>query len=217
MILILASASPRRREILEEHGQSPVVIPSNIEESLPEGRVFSPEETAMYLAEQKAEAVAEELKRGVFGAALRAAAGRAAESAEGAGNFLVLAVDTIVYKDRIIGKPRDEEDALNILRSLKNAAHDVISGVCLIELAQNLGPCRPRFKMCGKQVFFDSTTVTFGDYTDGEILAYIRANPPYDKSGSYAIQSNWGSHVISADGSIFNVIGLPWERIEPFL
>jgi septum formation protein len=202
MRLILASSSLRRKEILEAHGETPIVIPSEIKEILPEGRLFSPAETAMYLAEQKAESVAERLASGAYGAMLQDESGT---------DFRVLAVDTIVYKDRIIGKPVDESDALSILRSLKNALHYVISGVCLIELGQTENE---RLSLQRKQVFYDSTSVTFGDYSDDEILEYIRSNPPYDKSGSYAIQSSWGVHVTSVIGSIENVIGLPWEKIE---
>ena len=200
--LILASASPRRKEILEAHGFAPIVIPSDFEETLPPNTILTPEQTTIYLSEQKAEAVLgalapEDWPRGC----------------------IVLGVDTIVYKDRIIGKPVDEADALAILRSLKNASHEVISGVCLIralpqseanDSMENLIPT-------DKRLFSDTTTVRFGDYTDDEILAYIRANPPYDKSGSYAIQSDWGRHVLEVDGDIENVIGLPFIKLSKYL
>jgi septum formation protein len=231
MDLILASASPRRREILEQHGLKPIVVPSDAEETLPPGKTFSPEETAMCLAEQKAQAVAERLRDGQSGRADRGdvAVGEAdvaerLRDGQSGGSALVLGVDTIVYKDRVIGKPADEQDALAILRSLRDAAHAVISGVCLIEIGfgEPVGGKRgpdPRASliMRRKTVFFDVTFVTFGDYSDDEILAYVRANPPYDKSGSYAIQSDWGRHVVRVEGSIENVIGLPWEKIAPCL
>jgi len=190
--LILASASPRRQEILEAHGFSPVVIPSDVEEVLPEGELFTPEQTTIYLAELKAESVLDSLDPGAWPDGCR-----------------ILGVDTIVFKDRIIGKPVDESDALEILRSLKNDSHEVISGVCLIHAEP------PR--ALSKQVFSDTTTVRFGDYSDEEILAYIRANPPYDKSGSYAIQSDWGRHVLSVDGDIENVIGLPFLKLSEYI
>ena len=91
--LILASASPRRKEILESHGISPVVIPADVDEVLPPDASFSPEETAVYLAELKAYAVYERL-----------------EAADWPNGCTILGVDTIVYKDRIIGKPVDEAD-----------------------------------------------------------------------------------------------------------
>ncbi|MDR1815315.1 MAG: Maf family protein [Clostridiales Family XIII bacterium] len=200
--LILASASPRRKEILEAHGHRPLVLPSDADESIPGGMDLSPEETAMFLAAQKALAVAKSLPAHAPEAA-----------AEGA---LVIGVDTIVYRDHIIGKPKDEADALAILRSLKNGTHSVISGVCLI----SAGPAEKAGSGTVIQkttIFYDTTLVTFDDYTDTDILAYVRANPPYDKSGSYAIQSDWGRHAVRIDGSTYNIIGFPYERIEPYL
>ena len=194
--LVLASASPRRREILESYGLRPVVIPAGVEECLPAGSLFTPEETTMYLAELKATAVFKSL-----------------DPAAWPRGCSILGVDTIVYKGRVIEKPKDEMDALDILRSLENASHDVISGVCIIRAV----PLRGRLAAAEKFVFYDSTTVRFGIYSDEDILAYIRANPPYDKSGSYAIQSEWGRHVLEIDGDIENVIGLPYKKLSAYL
>ena len=191
--LILASASPRRKEILEAHGHMPVVIPANVDETLPENSGFSPGETAVYLAGLKTAAVLGSL-----------------DPEDWLSGCTILGVDTIVFKERIIGKPVDEADALGILRSLKNASHEVISGVNVIR-------CGAGLVIISEASFFDTTTVRFGDYSDEEILVYIRANPPYDKSGSYAIQSDWGRHVLEVDGDIENVIGLPYRRIAPYL
>ena len=214
--LILASASPRRKEILEAHGYEPIVMPADVDEELPADAAFTPEEATIYLAELKANAVFESLN-----------------AADWPLGCAVLGVDTIVYKDKIIGKPADEEDALDILRSLKNASHQVISGVCLIRAGdvgatshwpryryhdrKSLGLLAPFLSIIEKTLFSDTTTVRFGDYTDEEILEYVRANPPYDKSGSYAIQSAWGRHVLSVDGDIENVIGLPFEKLSAYL
>ena len=194
--LILASASPRRKEILEAHGFTPVVIPSDVDEALPADKYFTPEETVIFLAKLKAEAVFSALnaKDWPFGC-------------------MILGVDTIVYKDRIIGKPVDEADALEILRTLRKDSHKVISGVCLIRTKSHNG----KFETEEKLLFSDTTIVRFGDYTDEEILAYVRANPPYDKSGSYAIQSDWKRHVLEIDGDIENVIGLPFIKLSEYL
>ena len=191
--LILASASPRRSEILKAHGHNPIVMPADVDETIPEGKEFTPEETTIYLAELKALTVLKMLNPEDWPA-----------------GCVVLGVDTIVYKDRIIGKPVDEADALNILRSLRNTTHEVISGVCVLRASGSL-------IVAEKTLFSDSTIVSFGDYIDEEILAYVRANPPYDKSGSYAVQSDWGRHVLSVDGDIENVIGLPYQRLAQFL
>ena len=193
---ILASASLRRTEILEEHGVAHIVIPSDADETLPEGARFTPEQTTIYLAELKAETVLDMLDPKDWPLGCR-----------------ILGVDTIVYKDRIIGKPVDEADALGILQSLRNTVHEVISGVCLI-LAT---PMDSKFQILEKHTFSDSTAVRFGDYTDEEILAYIRAELPYDNSGSYAIQSDWGRHMLEIDGDIENVIGLPYKKLSAYI
>jgi len=194
--LILASASLRRTEILDAHDVTHVVMPSDVDETLPEDADFTPEQTTIYLAELKADAVLAGL-----------------DPADWPQGCYILGVDTIVYKDRIIGKPVDEEDALNILRSLNNTSHEVISGVCLI-LAM---PMDGKLECMKKHLFSDTTTVRFDDYTDDDILAYIRENPPYDKSGSYAVQSDWGRHVLELDGDIENVIGLPYKKLSEYL
>jgi len=194
--LILASASLRRTEILEKHGRAHIVIPSDAEEILPEGARFTPEETTIYLAELKASAVLDSL-----------------DPNDWPQGCLVLGVDTIVYKDRIIGKPVDEADALAILRSLKNGWHEVISGVCLIKAELAAG----ELIVIESHSFSDTTNVRFADYTDEDILEYIRSNPPYDKSGSYAVQSDWNKHVLEIDGDIENVIGLPYKKLSEYL
>jgi len=204
--LILASASPRRKEILEAHGHYPIVMPADVDEDAEDESLFTPEGLTIHLAEMKAEAVLEKLK-----------------PADWPLGCLILGVDTIVYRDRVIGKPKDEADALGILRSLKSGVHEVISGVCMIradartEADGALDYDRARFSVSGKTLFSDTTFVRFGDYTDEEILAYVRANPPYDKSGSYAIQSEWGKHVLEMDGDIENVIGLPYKKLSAYL
>ena len=194
---VLASASPRRKEILEAHGHSLIVIPADVDEDIADEESFTPSELTIYLAELKANAVMDKLNPNDWPS-----------------GCIILGVDTIVYKDRVIGKPVDEEDALGILRSLCDAVHEVISGVCLI--LANKKKEGMSLEVEEKYLFSDTTTVRFGDYTDDEILEYIRANPPYDKSGSYAIQSDWGRHVIEMNGDIENVIGLPYAKLSTY-
>ena len=195
---ILASASPRRKEILEAHGHSPIVIPADVDEDIYDEGNFTPSELTIRLADLKACTIIDKLNPNDWPL-----------------GCIILGVDTIVYKDRVIGKPVDENDALNILRSLKNSQHEVISGVCLIHAGRRQE--KKNLIVEEKILFSDTTTVRFGDYTDNEILEYIRANPPYDKSGSYAIQSDWGRHVIEMDGDIENVIGLPYAKLSSHL
>ena len=194
---ILASASPRRKEILEAHGHSPIVIPADADENIKGSEKYSPEDLTILLAELKAKTVLGKLN-----------------PADWPKGCIILGVDTVVYKDRIIGKPADENDALEILRSLKNTSHEVISGVCLIHAVPEKTDGSSALSVSEKILFSDTTTVLFGDYSDDEILSYIRANPPYDKSGSYAIQSDWGRNVIRTNGDLENVIGLPYSKLS---
>jgi septum formation protein len=168
---------------------TPIVIPSDVDESLPpemEGSAI--EDVVMYLAHLKARAVYESLRGGEFAAPF------------------ILAADTVVYKDEMIGKPVDEADAFRILDSLRGSEHRVISGVSFIETADG-----------AETQFFDTTRVHFKHYSDEEIYRYIRAESPYDKSGSYAIQSSWSKNVERVEGDVENVMGLPWYRVEALI
>jgi septum formation protein len=209
----LASGSPRRSEILRKHGIDPVVIPSDADETLPvEYENRSVEDIVKYLAHIKAWTVYEQLKVSDPVAIKTripdtAKSSRAIETTDiFTGKTLILGADTIVYKDEIIGKPKDEADAIRILRLLCNAGHLVITGVALIDLSTGV-----------ETQFAETTKVFFKDYSDEEIKRFIREEPPYDKSGSYAIQSSWTKNVDHIEGDIENVIGLPWSRLAEYL
>ena len=181
--IILASASPRRIVMFREKGYEPQVHPAKIDESLP--FAMSPETAVMYLSFAKASHVAEHQKG------------------------LIIAADTIVvYDGEIIGKPRDEEEAFRILSELRGREHQVITGVCLIDNAQE-----PPAKQC----LYDVTDVYFGDYSDEELRAYVQTPEPYDKAGGYAIQETFGKYIDHIEGDLDNVIGFPMYRVEEFL
>lgn len=170
--LVLASASPRRRALLEGQGLSFDVRISAVPEVVAAG-----ESAAAYtqrVAAEKATAVAEE--------------------AQGA---LVLAADTeVVLGTSILGKPRDGEDAVAMLRSLSGNTHEVITGVCL------RGPgVEERFAV--------RTAVRFRALSEGEIRWYVGTGEPLDKAGAYAIQERGGAFVEAIFGSWSNVVGLP--------
>jgi septum formation protein len=189
MNVILASGSPRRFEILSDHGITPIVIKPDVEETLPETLDgLGVDLKVMFLALQKGLAVYERLK-----------------TADDLPRYII-AADTIVYKDRIIGKPVDEEDAFAILASLRNASNFVYSGVVVIDRQTD-----------SKTILCDVTEVVFKDYPDEEIFRYIREERPFDKSGAYAIQSSWSGNVDHWNGDVENVMGLPWLRIEPLI
>lgn len=184
--VVLASASPRRMEMFQNRGLTPQILPSEVEENLP--WELSMEQTVMYLALKKARDVAGRLAA-------------AAEQTEPAERRLVVAADTVVYKDGIIGKPADTEDAVRILEALRGKQHFVATGVAIMEA----GTGRQR-------VFCQVSKVWFKDYSRQEILDYAATGEPLDKAGGYAIQGGWGPYVDRYEGDYDNIIGFPWER-----
>ncbi|HZK02619.1 MAG TPA: Maf family protein, partial [Anaerovoracaceae bacterium] len=182
--IILASSSPRRIEMLRRNGINPVIILPNIDESSHEQT--QPNHLVMELAFKKAESVVPEAKQRFPNK-----------------NCLIIGADTIVYLETVIGKPKDKEDAFNILSKLRGKEHFVATGVAIIEIPSNL-----------KKVFYEITKVRFKNYTDDDIHTYIDSKEPYDKAGGYAIQGIWGNNVEYISGDFNNVVGFPWNRIR---
>jgi septum formation protein len=184
--IILASSSPRRIEMMRNNGIEPVIMPSSADERLP--FAMSMEQAVMFLALKKALNVEKLWLK---------------ETSDSRIPSVVIAADTIVYKNGIIGKPADEADALNTLRLLRNTRHFVATGVALI------APAGPK-----RSVICDVTEVFFSDYSDRDIHEYLNTDEPWDKAGSYAIQGTWGKYVDHITGNYDNVIGFPWEKIK---
>ena len=176
--IILASGSPRRKQLLEWAEIPFDVIVSDTDESYPSDLSF--EETAIHIARNKALAV-QQLNNS---------------------HSTILAADTIVVcNDRIIGKPKDRQDAINILTELSGNTHRVITGVAIL-------------KNNAAQSFADVTTVVFHELTQEQIEFYIDKYKPYDKAGAYAIQEWIGVVGIkSVNGDFYNVMGLPVSRV----
>ncbi len=180
--IVLASASPRRIEMMRTHGIEPVVMPADIEENLPLNSGMK--ETVMHLAFKKAKTV------------------EAANPDIEAGS-IIIAADTVVYKDEIMGKPVDSEDGFNMLSKLRNTYHYVTTGVALV--------------VAGEQkaiVFAEVTKVYFKDYSDEDLIAYLKTDEAYDKAGAYAIQGYFAKYIEKFEGDYDNVVGFPWKRIE---
>jgi septum formation protein len=181
-MLILASASPRRRELLAQAGYTFEVRPAHIPEDPLPG-----EDPIMYvtrLAREKAEVVFRE-------------AGAGKMSAERGSSLAVLGADTTVTLDgAILGKPADAEDAARILELLSGRTHRVITGVALVT-AQ------------GTEVAAEVTAVRFLTLSDAEIRAYIATGEPMDKAGAYGIQGRAARWIPRVEGCYFNVVGLP--------
>lgn len=180
---ILASSSPRRIEMMRRHGYNPEIRPSHIDETLPED--ISMEDAVMFLALKKALDVE---SRCSF--------------PEDQGK-LIIAADTVVYKNGILGKPVDRHDAFSMLTRIKNTSHQVATGVAILEAG-----CQ------NKVVFYDVTNVFCNDYTDKELNAYLDTDEPYDKAGAYAIQGIFSKHINHYEGSFDTVVGFPWDLIE---
>ncbi|MBQ0041119.1 MAG: septum formation protein Maf [Clostridiales bacterium] len=191
--VILASKSPRRLEIMRAHGINPIVMPSNAEEHLPDG--IGMEDAVKMLAEQKARATYEAIKSDPSFA-----------QNPDYRDAVIVGSDTIVYKDEILGKPRDYDDAFRMLAALRGTDHNVATGVALIDV--NTGKI---------SVLSDVTTVYCKDYSDEQIREYIENGQPYDKAGSYAIQGPFREYIDHYDGDYENVVGLPFYRIESML
>lgn len=180
---ILASGSPRRIEMMKKHGISPIVHPAEIDENIPPEHGMC--QTVMFLALKKAKAVEAEYL---------ASDGKVP---------IIIAADTIVYKDEIMGKPEDREDAFRMISSLRNDVHFVVTGCALVEAG-----------MQNARVFAEITKVFVKDFSDEELNAYLDTDEPYDKAGAYAIQGIFSKHIDHIEGDYDNVVGFPWERIE---
>lgn len=179
MKLILASASPRRKELLEKTGLPFEILPAKGEEIITKEL---PWEIVEELSFQKAKEIAAQQKE----------------------DCIVIGADTIVAKDRkIMGKPKDEEDAFAMLSELSGDQHQVYTGVTLIKTGAK------------EQVitFSEKTEVFFYPMSEEEIRAYIKSKDPMDKAGAYGIQGKFAIHVKKIDGDYYNVVGLPIGRV----
>lgn len=180
--IILASASPRRRDLLREHGYDVEVMPAQVEEVMPDFLTVG--ETTLLNAKAKAGVVA-----------------RAQPQA------LVLAADTLVSIDgMILGKPRDLDEAFEMLSRLSGRTHEVFSGVWLAHAAKR--------RMRG---FVEVSRVRFRKLTPSKIRAYMERIHPLDKAGAYAAQTDEQDVIASIEGSRTNVVGLPMERLSEAL
>ncbi|MGD0735224.1 MAG: Maf family protein [Terracidiphilus sp.] len=214
-MLILASASPRRRELLTQAGFTFQVHPAHIPED-----PHTNEDPIAYvtrLAREKAEAVYRDLalKRHDFRRAnsdpqdVRALAPEGCSPTvspnEDPNSFVVLGADTTVTLDnQILGKPENEPDAARMLRLLSGRTHRVITGVAVVTAAHT-------------EVAAEVTAVTFLTLSEEEIAAYIATGEPMDKAGAYAIQGRAARWIPRIVGDYFNVVGLPIALVTTLL
>lgn len=190
--IILASGSPRRKELLTQAGYDFDVCPSLSEEDL---EVMAPSEYVMLLAKMKADEVCNRIIAEDVGRRVKKLPEK----------FVILGADTVVsLNGRILGKPYDYDDAYNTLNSLSDQTHQVYTGVCLIYV-------EGRAKSSSS--FFEKTDVTFYPISHEEIIQYLATNEPFDKAGSYGIQGKGGLFVKEINGDYNNVVGLPLARV----
>ncbi len=191
--LILASSSPRRRELLASLGAEFTVIKPDVDETRQEDE--TPRDYVRRLSREKAYAVAAQVGSP---AAILAA-----------DTVVILAADTIGidHGGELLGKPLDDADTREMLRRLRGRAHVVCTAFTLLKL--NEGRSAPV-----EMSDLISTTVYMRDYTDAEIAAYIATDDPFDKAGGYAIQHEGFHPVERLVGSYTNVVGLPIEAVE---
>ncbi len=184
MNVILASASPRRKELLEKAGVVFCVNAAGGEEKITSE---NPEEVVQELSEAKAQNAAEQMKVQIEQ------------------DTLIIGADTLVaYNGQILGKPADEKEAAKTLAMLQGNTHQVYTGVTLLWKQGNAWE---------KYTFAECTDVTFYPVSEKEIWEYVSTGDPMDKAGSYGIQGPFGIYVRGIRGDYNNVVGLPVARL----
>lgn len=177
-MLILASKSPRRKELLSLITTDFEIKSADADETLPQG--ITPDRAVIYLSKIKAQPLANS-------------------------NDTVIGADTVVaIGNKILGKPKDRNDAFYMLRLLSGKWHSVFTGVTVISPEKS-------------KSFFVETKVKFFELSDEEIVRYIDTNEPFDKAGAYGIQGKGSLLVKKIDGDYFNVVGLPVSTLNRVL
>ncbi|MBR5047301.1 MAG: septum formation protein Maf [Eubacterium sp.] len=186
--IILASGSPRRRELMEQAGYTFTVEVSDADE----------------------EVSGEDPGRMVEELSLRKAAAVASLHEEDREACEIIGADTIVVLEgRVLGKPEDEEDAARMLRELSGKVHEVYTGVTVLTMVEGA--------VTEKRQFHECTRVRMREISEEEILAYIRTGEPMDKAGAYGIQGRAAIFISGIEGDYFNVVGLPVCRLACIL
>lgn len=177
-MIILASNSPRRKELLSMLGYEFKVMPANCDENI---KIKNPKNLVKKLSFLKASCIKTE------------------------NEDIVIGSDTVVaVRNKILGKPKDTEDASNMLKYLSGKSHTVYTGVTIIKNDTCITKCI-------------SSKVKFRKITDQEILDYIKTNEPMDKAGAYAIQGKGSAFVKSIKGDYFSIVGFPCSFIDETL
>ena len=192
--IILASGSPRRRELLAQIGLSFTVRVSEADEHTEETK---PEKLVCILSERKTLAVWDELTE------------------EEKKESILIGADTVVaVDDRILGKPADETEAFQMIKLLQGRSHQVYTGVTILRQG-GLQPLADETNTCSiqKKQFFEKTDVLVYPMSEEEITAYVKTGEPLDKAGAYGIQGSFAAYIQGINGDYSNVVGLPVGRL----
>ncbi len=188
--LVMASASPRRAELIQTFGIPATIMPSHCDESVPTD--WSADKVVEQLALRKARAVVEQAKASID---------------EPYNGIFIVGADTVVVSDgEILGKPLDEADAAQMLKRLQNHVHTVMTGVAIVSLETGEAV-----------VSHGETIVSFKAFSDALIERYIRSGEPMDKAGAYGIQGLLSTHIDRIEGCYFNVVGFPLSVFSDLL
>lgn len=191
--VILASGSPRRRELLEREGVKFAVRVSEVDEQLDADLLADPPAAAKKLAERKAGAVVQEVLAEDY-----------------RGMAVVIGADTMVVLDgEIFGKPKNLSDATHMLRRLSGRTHEVVTAVSVWMVAVS----EDDNVSVGFRTFADTSAVTFKELEDGQIADYLRKGESFDKAGAYAAQGEGAKLIERVEGDLDTVIGLPVTRL----
>lgn len=186
--LVLASSSPRRQQLIELLGLPYDIVVKPVDEQTRPG--LSPKEVVRQLALRKARAVYADVKT----------------ETDDNGRIVIGADTVVVLNGKILGKPKDEQDALEMLSALQGKTHQVYSGVACIDTGS------------GKTVTdYRKTAVTIKPLSQEQIKRYIQTGEPHDKAGAYGIQGYGALIVEKIDGDYFNVVGLPLSCLNDML
>lgn len=177
--IYLASSSPRRRKLLKQLGFDFTTFSVDVEETLLNDE--TPQEAVQRLAEEKLNEAVKKVSDGI-----------------------IITADTlVVLNNTILGKPKDQNEAKEMLRTLSGNTHTVFTGFAIFNSPENR-----------KIVDYEETRVTFYDLTENEIVNYVGTGSPLDKAGSYGIQDDIGAAFIKRiEGCYYNVVGLPLAKV----
>jgi septum formation protein len=180
--IILASSSPRRKDLLSKFELDFEIMSSNIIEKVRDDE--APEQIVMALAFEKAIDICKKIDK----------------------NAIIIAADTIVYKDKVLGKPKNYTEAFNMLMTLQNSVHYVYSGLAILENNSNL-----------KILTYEKTMVKIKKLSKDKINRYIESGEVWDKAGAYGIQGQGGAFIEWIKGDYYNVVGLPICKLDDIL